>query len=206
MSTRNQTGTDPLLEDLEMGRRRAVWSMPDGTIRLALDNQPEGLLPGAFNPLHTGHVELCRAAAEVLEGEVFFELSIVNVDKPPLDFETIKDRRRQFSVPLLLTAAPRFVEKAAIVPHTTFVIGSDTLERIVLPRYYDDDESSMRAALASIRDHGGRFLVAGRNTFREFIKLSDISIPSDFKELFEELPESLFRVDLSSTELRGRMG
>ena len=40
------------------------------------------VLPGSFDPLHRGHVELARAAADILNTEVAFELSVANVDKP----------------------------------------------------------------------------------------------------------------------------
>ena len=207
MSIGKPMGPDQLLEDLRLGRRPAVWSMPDGTTRSELHCKPVGILSGAFNPLHAGHVELCRVAASFLDGDVFFELSIVNVDKPPLDAATIEHRRRQFPEPVLLTAAPRFVEKTAIVRNTIFVVGVDTLERIVQPRYYEADGSSLHSALASIRNHGCRFLVAGRKLHRkEFVTLSDSRIPRGFEDLFEELPESLFSSALSSTELRGRRG
>ena len=204
MSGKILMGSNQLLEDVRWGRRSAVWSMPDGTTRPKLDRQPVGVLSGAFNPLHAGHVALSRAASAFLGGNVVFELSIVNVDKPPLDLQTVEIRRRQFQEPVLMTAAPRFVEKAAILKNTTFVVGVDTLERIVQPRYYDDDESSLCSALASIRSHGCRFLVAGRKLNQRFVTLTDIKIPHDFEDLFEALPESRFRSDFSSSQMRKR--
>ena len=180
--------------------------MPDGTTRPKLDRLPLGVFSGAFNPLHAGHLALSRTASAFLGGDVVFELSIVNVDKPPLDLQTIEVRCRQFQEPVLLTAAPRFVEKAAILKNTTFVVGVDTLERIVELRYYGDDEASLGTALSSIRSHGCRFLVAGRKLTREFATLSDIPIPRGFEDLFEALPESRFRSEFSSSQLRKQGG
>ena len=57
-------------------------------------------------------------------------------------------------------------------------------------------------ALKSIRTNGCRFLVAGRVEKGVFRTLADIAIPDDFRDLFVELPERAFRVDLSSTEIR----
>jgi hypothetical protein len=38
-----------------------------------------------------------------------------------------------------------------------------------------------------------------------FRTLSDIAIPERFRDLFSELPESVFRLDLSSTAIRRLM-
>ncbi|TXT33382.1 MAG: hypothetical protein FD138_1896 [Planctomycetota bacterium] len=131
-----------------------------------------------------------------------FELAWVNVDKPPLDFLTIAARCRQFTDrPVVLTREPTFVLKSRHFPHTTFVVGIDTAERIVQSRYYDS-EADMLAALAEIRSHDCQFLVAGRREGDGFRTLSDLKLPPQTRDLFEEIRESDFRRDISSTELR----
>ncbi len=69
---------------------------------------PKLVFPGAFNPLHQGHLEMA-AVAERLAGErVTFELSMENVEKPPLDFVEIARRLEQFGErPCLVTRARR---------------------------------------------------------------------------------------------------
>lgn len=164
---------------------------------------PTGLLCGAFHPLHFGHQELRRVAERKLGGPVYYEMSIRNVDKPPLDFLSIERRRAQFTDhPLALTAAPTFAEKAVVLPGVMFVVGVDTAERIVEPRYYGGSDVEMRAALATIRDAGCRFLVAGRKAGERFETLADIALPAEFANLFAALPADEFRADVSSTELR----
>jgi len=164
---------------------------------------PTGLVCGAFHPLHFGHEQLRLAAERILLGPVYYEISLLNVDKPPLDFLSLERRRAQFTgQPLALTAAATFAEKASVLPGLTFVVGIDTAERIVDPRYYGASDPAVRKALAQIRDAGCRFLVAGRMMGDSFRTLSDARVPAEFAALFEEIPASEFRVDVSSTQLR----
>mgnify|MGYP003488302690 CR=1 FL=1 len=104
---------------------------------------------------------------------------------------------------MLLTRAPRFVEKARLFPGNAFVIGWDTAVRLVHQRYYDDSEAAMHAALEEMRDLGVRFLVAGRAQDGAFLTLADAEVPPRFASMFEGIPESRFRADISSSELRG---
>src|SRR5208283_3192534 len=91
-----------------------------------------------------------------------FEISVTNVDKPPLAGKTVRHRLAQFAwkAPVELTRAPTFVEKSRLFPGTIFVVGMDTAERLFGPRYYGDDEARMHAALDEIANAGGSFLVA----------------------------------------------
>jgi hypothetical protein len=164
---------------------------------------PAGLVCGAFHPLHFGHHQLREVAERLLGGPVYYEISIRNVDKPTLDFLSIERRRAQFvDVPLALTAAPTFAEKAVVLPGVTFVVGVDTAERIVQPRYYGDREAARDAALRQIREAGCRFLVAGRKAGDLFLTLADVAVPREFADLFSAIPAETFRADVSSTELR----
>lgn len=162
------------------------------------------LFPGAFNPLHGAHQRMAETAAERCGGPVTFELSIANVDKPSLDYIEIADRLAQFPVErVLLTRAATFVEKAALSPGCVFVVGIDTLVRIGDPVYYHDDPAQRDAAIAEIARLGCRFVVFGRAMNRKFRALSDFNIPPALRQLCDEVPESDFREDVSSTELRG---
>jgi hypothetical protein len=167
---------------------------------------PAILVPGSFNPLHDAHCELGCAAAG-LQGQWAFELSTTNVDKPPLSREEVMKRVGQFAwkAPLWLTRAPTFLKKAALFPGTVFAVGADTAQRIVDVRYYGDSTEKLAEALAVLRARACRFLVAGRvSSGGRFLELKDLPIPPAFRDVFEAVPESLFRRDLSSTYLRTR--
>ena len=62
----------------------------------------------------------------------------------------------------------------------------------------------MTKSLELIEDNKCAFLVAGRIQNGLFSTLEDLNIPEDFKSLFVEIPESDFRVDESSSEIRNR--
>ena len=75
---------------------------------------------------------------------------------------------------------------------------------MVAPRYYHDNAEEMGRALDEIRRHGCRFLVAGRVCADgRFAELQHLSIPEAHRDIFAAIPAEAFRVDVSSTVLRG---
>ena len=197
------TKPPPLIREVWSGERSHVWSLAGGEITGHITERPVGLIPGSFNPVHDGHRELHRVSQEILGGPVAFELAIVNADKPSLDFHSIDQRRAQFDVALLaVTRAPLFVDKARLFPDTTFVVGYDTAVRLIDPRFYGHSAQQMHAALDELRRLGARFLVAGRLTNAGFLMFDSLTVPSGYDDLFESIPESRFRADISSTGLR----
>lgn len=162
------------------------------------------LLSGSFNPLHQGHERLAEAAATLLDMPVAFEMPIVNADKPPLRYNELERRLEQFKwrAAVVLSRAPLFIDKARLFPDCVFVIGYDTALRLIDLRYYGG-EPGRDIALAAIRDAGCRLLVAGRvDTSGVFRTLHDLALPAAFADMFLELPESAFHIDMSSTAIR----
>ncbi len=176
----------------------------DGTPQASTSLSAVALLPGSFNPLHAGHRGLAVAAEQQIGREVVFELSVANVDKPSLTEPEVRRRLQQFRghSRVMLTRAPRFLDKARVAPSTLFVLGWDTFARLLDARYYDGVDA-MHAALREIAGLGCRFLVAGRVQSGAFRTLQVSDVPVEFAELFEPIEEARFRVDISSTELRG---
>jgi hypothetical protein len=194
------------IDQLLAGAHNRVTVQPDGQMMLSAP-QAFVLFPGSFNPMHEGHVLLARVAEELRQQPLAFEISVTNVDKPPLAGETVRHRLSQFSwkSPVELTRAPTFVEKSRLFPSTTFVIGADTAERLIAPKYYGDDELLMHVALEEIANSGSSFLVAVRiDAVGRVRALDDIPVPRRYADLFTEIPEHRFRVDTSSSEIRAR--
>ena len=194
---------DPLIRSVWTGASEFVWSHPSGELTPALSQQPGGLLSGSFHPLHSGHQRLRTVAESILDRPVYFEMPITNADKPRLDFLSIETRRRQFrNCPLALTSAALFVTKARLFPQTVFVVGFDTAERLLDVRFYNQSAAKLLESFRLIREDGCRFLVAGRVREGAFQSLADLAVPMQFSDLFDEIPESIFREDTSSTSIR----
>lgn len=161
------------------------------------------VFPGAFHPRHDGHRAMAALARQLTGAPVEHEISVVNVDKPPIDFIEMERRAGQFSAvePLWFTRTPTFVEKAAIFPGATFVVGVDTVVRIAEAKYYGGARARDEA-LAELAAAGCRFLVFGRYHEGRFQSLQHLELPAALRRLCEEVAADAFRMDLSSTEIR----
>ena len=165
---------------------------------------PRLVFPGAFDPVHEGHLEMARIAEARTGMPVEFELCVANVDKPPLNYADIAQRTAGFpeGATVWLTAAARFQEKAELFPRATFVVGLDTIVRIAEPRYYGGDLAARDRAVAELTERGCRFLVFGRRLEERFLTLEDVELPAALRAICAGVPEAVFRADISSTSLR----
>jgi len=185
--------------DLLANARRAV-----GAGTTTTDPAPERLLfPGSFDPLHAGHREMARIAEEIAERPVEFELSIANVEKPLLDYCELETRCAQFAGrPLWVTRAATFLEKLAIFPRSTFVLGADTFARLADPRYYGGSAEAAAAAVRAIVEQARGLVVFGRERGGVFEDPAGLDVPEPLRRIAYFVSQREFRRDISSTDLR----
>ena len=165
-------------------------------------DSPKLIFSGSFNPLHSGHTAMQRIAENFCQEKLYFEVPIQNADKPALSYYEIQKILKQFpDRNLILSNAATFVEKAKIFPGCTFVIGSDTLIRILDNKFYGSKED-MNHAFKIFLSNKNSFLVFGRKVNESFLTLKQVNIPQDVQGIFTPVAEEDFRHDISSTELK----
>lgn len=193
-----------LIAGVSDGSRALAVLGEDGHVTNGANLGPRTLLSGSFNPVHDGHLNLARVAAQQSGLPVLFELPLLNAAKAPIDPAEARKRALQFAgrAPVAITTTPLFAQKAELFPGSVFVVGSDTAERVLDSRFYDGDEDKMHAAMRVVQDRGCRFLVAGRRSDNGYKTLADIQVPECYEGLFEAIPEEAFRDDISSTQIR----
>ncbi len=207
---------------------RLIWP---GDLRVpeadspAKDSPVRLILSGSFNPLHRGHQQMARLAAQHSGEPVWYELSIHNAEKNPLSDQQLwsrlisalpvqaadgvvvgspKPTKSFWPHGLLLSTLPTYAEKAAAFPKATFALGVDTLVRVADPKFYEHSTKKRDDAIQRIAEHECRFLVFGRLDGKRFFALQDLSLPQALRDLCSEIGEGSFREDISSTEIRNR--
>lgn len=167
----------------------------------------ETLYPGSFNPPHRAHRRVAELAAEKTGAPVAFELSVRNVDKPSLDALEISRRLEALqeaapNVPIWTTNAPRFVEKAALFPGSTFALGTDSVVRLGDAKYENGSTSRRDAVLERLAESGARFLVFTRKIAGTVVAPESLPLPERLRTLCDFVPAEEFLDDVSSTALR----
>ena len=194
----------PLAEVLD-GRR--LWARVEADGAIHPGPAPDLVVSGSFNPLHAGHVGLARAAEHLTGRRAVYEITAANADKPPMATGELLRRIRQFHGvgPLVVTRLGTFAAKADALPGAVFVVGHDTAIRILEERFYSLETGGLAGALDHLRQRGCSFLVAGRATEDGvYHSFDDSSLPEKGRGLFKPIPEGVFRLDLSSSEIRQR--
>jgi len=206
-------GVPDLPAVLEGRSPRVVRALGEGGA-IEGDEPTRLLLPGSFRPFHDGHRRMAAVAEGLVGARCDFELSIFHPEKPPLDYLAIADRLAGFAGVvgrLHLTDAPTYLEKARLFPGCTFVVGQDTALRIIDPKYYGGLEGR-DVMLAELEALASRLLIFGRvdasGRFRDLDGegTRDPTVRRFLDRCTRSVPEGLFRVDLSSTQIREQRG
>lgn len=172
--------------------------------QISCSDSKTAVYSGAFHPRHEGHQQIARYAATKFD-RIIHEISIRNVEKPPLDFYELSERAAQFAPheEIVFTCAATFVEKARVFPSCTFIVGVDTIRRISQPKFYGG-ENERNAAIAELASLCTRFLVFGRNVGGTFCEFQSSEIDPALAKLCDGVAERDFRLDISSTDLRAK--
>ena len=165
------------------------------------------IFPGSFSPIHEGHLEMINVAEQRLNGKIVLEMSIQNVNKPPLDYLDLRHRLAQINAAnpkqtVWLTQTPLFVHKAELFREMSFVVGADTLKRFADLRFYFESVHKLHEILRAIAFHDCRFLVFARQSKSGLETLETLDIPDMLRSLCDEVPPSVFTMDISSSDLR----
>ena len=180
----------------------ALESGKESLVHSALE--PSKLIfPGAFNPLHKGHKRIQKIAEERTRMPATFEISIGNVEKTLLSYFEIHKVLDQFKPDdrWALTNAPTFADKARIFKDSTFILGIDTLIRMFDEKFYGD-QKQMLESIDLFNANDVNFIVFGRKIGDIYKTLDQVSIPTSIVDRFQGIPESEFRLDISSREIK----
>lgn len=162
------------------------------------------LFPGTFNPLHHGHRAMTETASHAADRPILY---IVNADSPHkshlgvVDLLTraamFRSERDPGCAGVLFTKGqPLFVDKARAFPGATFILGADTLARLLDPQW----GVPSKTVLQTILEQRVRLFIFDRGE-RSIPQILDAQpFPTaQYRRMFVQLAGSW---DVSSTKIR----
>ncbi len=164
------------------------------------------MMPGSFNPPHEGHFGVARAFRHKYAKNVLFEIGTNPPHKTPPTVQELLQRAKMLKGYDVLFSRnmPLYVEKAAMFHGMPFIVGADTMLRILDPKWGVDPMLAMN----DIWGYGNEFYVTGREVDGKFVTRDDIvaSLPAKYKERLSEIIHHVDgRWDISSSELRAKL-
>lgn len=167
------------------------------------------IYPGSFNPPHEGHAEIVEIAQEKTQNNVELEISVKNVDKPPIDPLELVRRLKIINeklpgIKVWTTNAPRYVQKAELFPGAQFVMGADTAVRLANPKYAENSLEKRNDVLKRLNALDVDFCVFARKINQNIIgeKILKEELPDLLKNICVFVSEKEFLNDASSSALR----
>lgn len=166
------------------------------------------IYPGSFNPIHQGHISIIKNIANRFGSSIYLEISVTNVDKPQLDFIDLKDRIGEIFYQcgqdklledaikgVIISNTPRFFDKIWQYPfNTTYIVGSDTANRMFDPKYKVPNLTNL------IIDTNSQFIVVKRDGYELNYNYKNSVHHHNFSSRFIELDLNI--PNISSTEIR----
>lgn len=177
----------------------------DGT-RASTKTSGSLYLPGSLNPIHEGHRMMAKAAEEHLDHAMraTYLVAADSVHKPSLSLQELLFRAGMLRAERWQSGMraveftqgdPLFLDKARERPESTFIVGVDTMARLLDPKW----GPQVIDMLNEMRNLKIKFLVMGREVDGKWMTCRDVQVPFVGKALFQPLEG---RLDISSSEIR----
>ncbi|KAI5884887.1 Nucleotidylyl transferase [Schizophyllum commune H4-8] len=206
------------------GDIEVIWTPSTHWLSRPLRNL--SILDSSFNPPTRAHVALADLTHSPANGDgsrepLLLLLAVQNADKPPPDPTRDASYVQRLQMMIILaqqlgpraavavTMEPTFVGKARALrrwlgaqdmgteaPKLSFLVGYDTLQRILAPKYYGSPDA-MRAALHSFFEEDGARLVVAR---RDAAAYPAFDGGEDMPALLEEFREGIEERDFEEEE------
>ncbi len=167
------------------------------------------LMPGSFNPPHQGHLGLADDFRRTHGRNVVFEIGTNPPHKAPPTVQQLLQRAKMLKGHdvLFTTDIPMYLQKAKTFPGMPLVLGADTLQRILDPKWGVDPAKMFD----ELHDLGTKLYVAGRTINDKFMdkydvlqEAKDIFHPHQYATVTHDVIHLEGRWDVSSTELRNK--
>mmetsp|Transcript_10286 Transcript_10286/g.13021 ORF Transcript_10286/g.13021 Transcript_10286/m.13021 type:complete len:804 (+) Transcript_10286:94-2505(+) len=246
--TNDNDAFDNMMEDLwNTTEYLSLMDMLDNNTQ----EEEEEICPLLFEMSLTNPDKPSMEPKEVLRRTEIFNEQTMMQTPTKTDDDDDKDHTTNFMPKewgLLLTSAPLFIDKVRLfnqylspsgamysgnnygtrntkrrLRKMSFVIGTDTMIRIINPKYYGDNYDSMLEAVREMGDLGAHFVVGGRVEQTKDLSMKDdaevedkrkfvtgeeelVALPKDVRDMFTIIKEEDFRVDISSSEIRAKQG